>query len=961
MQFGSWVKKFIFLLILLNSISVFAETLVVIDISDKTGKMRPEVMSGSKEYIIQLLNSVGKYTVIQDSIVTEARKRSKEWATCNQMECQIEIGKAFQADIVVIPTVEYFAGIFTLTVNYIYVDGKRKTEAGAIDFNGTAVGMKKALESVVASIHGKKIDQPVLVEKNVDLEKYKAENFKEAPKKEYIVPVEPMLVPIPVQVVPGSVEFSSSLKGVKATLNISSANSTSCVVPCSVKDLNPGVHTVRFELNSYTTKDESFEIKPGGNVKKSVSLTPVIRSLEEINNELIQAAKEGKLKLVKDLLSNGASVNYHDTQGLSPLLIGVLSGNAEMAEYLFGRGAKFSSVEAGTLMFVAVEKNDRWMARLVTRNKSDLNLTFDKGQTILWHAAMKNAWDVFDEFVKGGVNLNIKDNSGQTVIAWAMENGFSNVIDRLNKAGVKTVPSDIDRMIKQAVTNEDIDKLNTLVLMKPNLNKVYEDGLTLLWYAAIKKRTDIAASLLKGGAKALVADKTGKSLLMYSIETRRFEMAKLLKTYGATLKNEDGIKLLQKGLVIGDSQLVQLLVALNVNVNIKFPDGLSALWIAAFTNNREMTEVLADAGANLNIKDKNGKTVLMWSVENDRKEIANILITRGANINLMDDSKKTALISAVIADKPRMVHMLVKNGAKVDLKDAEGNSPMLIAVARGNAGLVKLFIDHGAFVNGADGNGNTPLLIALHKNFDDITMLLLDKGADINKQNNIGESPLMVVARKGQIRFVKMIVGRGANLDLTDKSEDTALIYAKRENRREVVFYLLSNNASIEKRSEQDELMAFGTLNDYHEIVSNLIERSISVNRRFPDGLFPLYYAVRNGNSKMIDILIAADADLEQRDKDGETVLLYASAKREEHVVVNLINKGANIIVTDKQKSTPLMIVSGRGFAEAVKALIAKKADVNAKDDKGRTALVRAKFTGNFNIVDMLKRAGAYE
>jgi len=961
MQFRSWMKNLIFLFIILNSVTVVAQTLVVMDISDKTGKIRPEVVSGSKEYIIQLLNSVGKYTVVQDSLVADARKRSKEWTACTQMDCLIDIGKAFKADIIVVPAIDYFAGIFTLTVNYIYVDGKRKTEAGAVDFNGTAAGMKNALESVVASIHGKKVEQPVLVEKHKELEKYKAENFKEAPKKEYIVPVEPVLVPIPVQAVPGSVEFSSTLQGVKATVNISSPNASTCVVPCSVKGLSPGLHTVRFELNSYTTKDESFEVKEGAVVKKSVMLTPVVRSLEEINNELIQAAKEGKLKLIKDLLANGASVNYHDAQGLSPLLIAVLSGNRELAGYLFGRGAKFSSVEAGTLMYVAIEKNDPWIASLVARNKSDLNITFDKGQSALWIAAQKGAWDVFDEFVKGGINLGIKDSSGQTIISWAMESGATNVIDRLNKHGVKTVPPDVDRMIKQAVTSEDIDRVNTLVLMKPDLNKVYEDGLTLLWYAAIKKRTDIAASLLKGGARASVADKTGKSLIMYCIETRRFEMAKILKTYGAALKNEEGIALLQKGLVIGDSQLVQVLVQLNVNVNMKFSDGLSALWIAAFTNNREMMEVLADAGANLNIKDGNGKSVLMWSVENDRKEIANILITRGANVNLMDNNKRTALISAVVADKPRMVHMLVKNGAKIDLKDDEGNSPMLIATARGNVGLAKLFIENGAFVNGADGNGNTPLLISLYKNFDDITMLLLDKGADINKQNNVGDSPLIVVSRKGQLRFVKLFTGKGANVDAADKNGDTALIHAKRENRREVVFYLLSNNAVIEKRSEQDELMAFGTLNSYHEIVSNLIERNISVNRRFPDGLFPLYYAVRNGDSKMIDILLAAEADLEQRDKDGETVLLYAAAKREEHVVVNLVNKGAGITVTDKQKSTPLMIVAGRGFADAVKALIDKKADVNAKDDKGRTALVRAKFTGNFHIVDMLKRAGAYE
>ncbi|HSW61330.1 MAG TPA: ankyrin repeat domain-containing protein [bacterium] len=961
MRFSKRFKGFIFLFVAFASLSLFAETLVVMDIADRTGKIHPDVIKGSKEYVIKLLSSVGKYTVIADSAVTDARKRSKEWVACNQMECQIEIGKAFKADVIVVPTVEYFAGIFTLTVNYIYVDGKRKVEAGATDFNGTAAGMKNALDTVVSIIHGKKIEQPVFVEKNEDLEKYKAENFKDAPKKEYVVPVEPMLIPIPPKILPGGVDFTSSIGGVRATIDIGSQNSASCIVPCTVKDLNPGMHTVRFELKGYTTKDESFEIKQNETAKKSVSLTPVIRSLEEINNELIQAAKEGKQKLVKELLEKGASVNYHDAAGLSPLLIAALSGNRELAGYLFGRGAKFSSVEAGTLMYVAVEKNDTWIASLVGRNKSDLSITFDKGRSILWYAAQKEAWDVFDEFVKSGINLGIKDSTGSTIISWAMESGASNVIDRLNKLGVKTVPPDVDRLVKQAVTNEDIDRLSSLVLMKPNLNSIYEDGLTLLWYASIKKRTDIVATLLKGGANANAADKTGRSLLLYCIETRRFEIAKLLKTYGAVLKNEDGTKLLQKGLVIGDSQLVQLLVQLNINVNLKFSDGLSALWIAAFTNNREMIEVLADAGANLNIKDKNGKTVLMWSVENDRKEVANILITRGANINLMDDSKKTALMSAVIADKPRMVHMLVKNGAKIDLKDAEGNSPMLVASARGNAGLVKLFLENGAFVNGVDGNGNTPLVISLHKNFDDITMLLLDKGADINRQNNAGESPLMVVARKGQMRFVKIFVERGAVIDAADKNGDTSLIHSKRENRREVVFYLLSKDAVIEKRSEQDELMAFGTLNSYHDIVSNLISRTISVNRRFTDGLFPLYYAVRNGDSQMIDILLAADADLEQRDKDGETVLLYAAAKREEHVVVNLVSKGANIAVTDKQKSTPLMIVAGRGFAQAVKALIDKKADVNAKDDKGRTALVRAKFTGNYNIVDMLKRAGAYE
>lgn len=952
----------ILFLVFIATSGLFAETLVVMDISDNTGKIHPDVVKGSKEYITKLLGSIGKYTIIADSTVKDVRKRSPEWSNCSQMECQVEIGKALKADIVVLPSIEYFAGIFTLTVNYIYVDGKRKTEAGATDFNGTAAGMKKALEAVVSMIHGRKTETPVFVEENKELEKYKAENFKETAQKEYVVPEEPVVAaPEPVVILPGSAAFSSEKQGVKVTLDVSGSSPKSCTAPCTINDIEPGTHTVRFELEGHTTKDEAIEIQSGKKTEKKITIIPIIKSLEEVNNELVAAAKSGDLDLAKDLLSKGASINYHDQSGLSPLLAAVLGGQKIMAGYFTGRGALLSSTECSALMRVSVEKNDPWLASVVTKQKSMLNLTFENGRTVLWLAAEKNAWNAFDEYLKGGVNVNIKDSAGQTLLVWAIDTGNVEVISRLTKSGVRFASADADAMLKQAVINEDVDRVRSLTLLKANVNKVYEDGLTLLWYSAVKERADIAGLLLEAGAKADIADKTGKNLITYCVERRKYEMAKLLKKYGAQLKSKDSIFLLQRGLVIGDAELVKTLIDLGVNVNTKFPDGLSALWIAAFTNNRDMIDVLAEGKANMNIKDKNGKTVLMWAVENDKKEVANTLITHGANVNLMDNKKRTALLSAVIADKPRMVHMLVKNNAQIDLKDSEGNSPLLVAASRGNIGLVKLFIEHGAFLNASDLFGNTPLLISLHKNFDDITELLLSKDADLNKANNNGETPLIVAAKKGHIKFVKVFVEKGTAIDAADKNGDTALILAKRENRHDVVLYLLNKEALIEKRSEQDELMAYAVLNNYHDITENLIQRQISVNRRFPDGLFPLWYAVRNGNAKMIDMLIAAGADLEAKSKEGETVLLYACAKREEQVAMLILDKGANFNILDKQKSTPLMIAASRGFDKVVQFLISKRVDVNAKDDKGRTALTRAQYTGNYHIVDMLKRAGAYD
>ncbi|MBO4699250.1 ankyrin repeat domain-containing protein [bacterium] len=958
----SFVKIMLFVLLLSIFSAVSAETLAVMEITDNSAKIHPDVVKGSKDYIIKLLGSVGKYTIIPDSTLEGVRKRSPEWAKCVQMECQVEIGKAVKADIIVVPAVEYFAGIFTLTVNYIYVDGKRKTEAGAVDFNGTAAGMKKALESVVFMIHGKKTETPVFVEQNKELEKYKAENFKEAAPEEYAVPEEPVAaVPAPVVILPGSAEFSSDKQGISVTLDVSGTSPKTCTVPCTIQDIEPGTHTVRFELAGHTTKDETINIRSNEKTSKKVSLIPVIKSLEEINNELIAAAKADDLEQAKALLSKGASINYHDSEGLSPLLIALLGGQKIMAAYFSGRGAQLSSVESGALMRISVDKDDVWIASTVAKQKNVLNLTFENGQTVLWLAAKKGAWNVFDEYLRGGVNTGIKDASGQTLLAWAIETGNTEVIERFKKHGIRLSFDESDSMLKQAVVSEDVEKVRALALLKPNVNKVYDDGLTLLWYAAVKDRTDIAELLLKAGAKAEISDKTGKNLITYCIERRKYEMAKLLRTHGAQLKTKEAVFLLQRGLVIGDGELVNALINVGVNVNTKFSDGLSALWIAAFTNNRDMIDILAAGKANMNVKDSLGKTVLMWAVENDKKEVANALIKHGANLNLMDNKKRTALMSAVLADKPRMVQMLVMNNAQIDLKDEEGNSAILIAASRGNTGLVKMFLEHGAFVNASDTFGNTPILISLYKNFDDLTELLIEKGADLNKANSNGETPLIVAAKKGRIKFVRNFIEKGASIDSADKNGDTALILAKRENRHDIVLYLLNKDAVIEKRSEQDELMSYAALNSYHDIAANLIKRGISVNRRFSDGLFPLWYAVRNGDVKMMEMFFAAGVDLEAKNKDGETVLLYACAKREEHVVVALLNKGADFTIVDKQKSTPLMIVAGRGFEKAVQILISKRADLNAKDDKGRTAVTRAQYTGNYHIVDMLKRAGAYD
>ena len=72
------LKTILFTLILAVFATLSAETLAVMEITDSSGKIHPDVVKGSKEYIIKMLGSLGKYTIIQDSAVESIRKRSPD-------------------------------------------------------------------------------------------------------------------------------------------------------------------------------------------------------------------------------------------------------------------------------------------------------------------------------------------------------------------------------------------------------------------------------------------------------------------------------------------------------------------------------------------------------------------------------------------------------------------------------------------------------------------------------------------------------------------------------------------------------------------------------------------------------------------------------------------------------------------------------------------------------------------
>lgn len=75
--------------------------------------------------------------------------------------------------------------------------------------------------------------------------------------------------------------------------------------------------------------------------------------MREIDSELLSAVKGGLITSITDLIRVGANPNVQDTDGLTPLCIAALNGNADLCSRLVKAGAETTEI------FEFCRSNDR--------------------------------------------------------------------------------------------------------------------------------------------------------------------------------------------------------------------------------------------------------------------------------------------------------------------------------------------------------------------------------------------------------------------------------------------------------------------------------------------------------------------------------------------------------------------------------------------------------------------------
>lgn len=145
---------------------------------------------------------------------------------------------------------------------------------------------------------------------------------------------------------------------------------------------------------------------------------------ESLNKLLLQAAKNGDLDRIKQILAEGANINAIDSSsGAGVISCSVRYGRFECFEYLLNNGADIHQPEdIGTLVHIVALTGDAKSMRLLIEQGIDIHAkNKEAGNTALHMATQSDAFACAMTLIEHGADLYVKNNRGETPLADASD------------------------------------------------------------------------------------------------------------------------------------------------------------------------------------------------------------------------------------------------------------------------------------------------------------------------------------------------------------------------------------------------------------------------------------------------------------------------------------------------------------------------------------------------------------
>ncbi|XP_046568869.1 serine/threonine-protein phosphatase 6 regulatory ankyrin repeat subunit C-like [Haliotis rubra] len=310
-----------------------------------------------------------------------------------------------------------------------------------------------------------------------------------------------------------------------------------------------------------------------------------------------------------------------------------------------------------------------------------------------------------------------------------------------------------------AMNADDLETLRDLLAQGGNVDEFYynfttNDGVSLLHLACEKGRFDCVRLIVDSNATMNVADRCGRTPLMYALAAQKTDVAEILLKKDQDLVNDedvDGYTALDLAAIDGNTEGIRLLVQYGANVNHRTFDGVTPIMRCIkegmMKNPSSVLWALIEGGADVNIKDKKcRRSALQTATIKKDVSAAEVLLAAGADMYSLDCGAKTPLTNMMLQ------HVRMRNGALFVHEDV-----WMIMLLMVHAG-----IDYSYSVcEDAD-----PMLTAALLKAECLMRFFLSNGANPDKQTVLGVTPLLKATGKNDFPSVRTLIEWNCKLDL---------------------------------------------------------------------------------------------------------------------------------------------------------------------------------------------------
>ena len=577
---------------------------------------------------------------------------------------------------------------------------------------------------------------------------------------------------------------------------------------------------------------------------------------DELNKELLEAAKTGNAETVNLLIEAGAKVNAYNKFGKTPLHLAVICGHTDNVKAL---------IEAG----------------------ADINLQDDLEETALHKAAYNGLTKIAVSLIELGANINAKDKSGGTPLHQAAYKGHTDTVKALTAVkGVNLNSRDLqeETPLHWAARYGKTEIAEALIEAGANVNARNNGKITPLHWAARYGKTEIAEALIEAGANVNLKNNERKTALDMAKASGYEVYNKIINALAEKIKNNDEKRL---AFAMGNHP------RLGANSPISLIAGEPAL-------------------IKKNIKEAEGMTLNNIEQKTHHEAVKKQLIILQPNkfVGSHDDLNKKLLEAAKAGNTEEVINAL-NEGADINAQNNIANSPLHLAARNrnGNTKTAQELIKAGADVNLQNNDGETPLHIAACYDHTKIGVSLIKAGADVNAKNNNNKTPLHLAAQFARTEIAETLIKAGADVNLQDKNRKTALdIAAACDNNKfynqfiDVLAEKIKNNAltlkfkkgALKKESpisliaDKPALIAKIT----HEASLLMVDATISEGKHCDAVKERLHQLQTEQNAKEKTEAQSAKAGV---NIDTTQVAAKKSATQTQNTVMNCLQKAANL------------------------------------------------------------------